>query len=60
MLTLKEAAAELGLHVDTLRWQIHNGKLKAHKIGPLWVLSRRELETYRATHMRHPSEPSDA
>ena len=55
MLTLKEAAAELGLHVDTLRWQIHNGKLKAHKIGPLWVVSRRELNKYRAIHMRHPS-----
>jgi excisionase family DNA binding protein len=59
MLTLKEAAAELGLHVDTLRWQIHNGKLKAHKIGPLWVVSRRSLDTYRAKHMRHPPEPSE-
>ena len=38
----------MGLHVDTLRWQIHNGKLKAHKVGPLWVVSRRSLEKYRA------------
>ena len=45
-MTLKEAAAELGLSVDTLRWQIHNGKLTASKIGPLWVVARKEVERY--------------
>ena len=60
MLTLKQAAAELGLHVDTLRWQIHNGKLKAQKFGPLWVITREELDTYRSKHLRHPAEPQRA
>jgi len=46
-LTLTEAAAQLGLAASTLRWQIHNGKLRARKVGPLWVVSEREVERYR-------------
>ena len=59
MLTLKQAAEEVGLHVDTLRWQIHNGKLKAQKLGPMWVVTRAELDKYRVQHMRHPSPRSE-
>jgi excisionase family DNA binding protein len=47
VLTLEEAAARLGLAASTLRWQIHKGKLKARKLGPLWVVSEREVERYR-------------
>ena len=46
MLTLSEAAARLGVTAATLRWQIHNGKLKARKVGPLWVVSEKEVERY--------------
>lgn len=46
MLTLAEAAAELGLSSSTLRWQIANGKLKGVKYGKTWVISRRELDRY--------------
>lgn len=52
-MTLKEAAAALGLSVDTLRWQIHNGKLNASKIGPLWVVERAEVERYGRENRRH-------
>lgn len=46
-LTLVEAAAELGMSPTTLRVQIRNGKLKARKVGPVWVVTRREVERYR-------------
>jgi excisionase family DNA binding protein len=47
MLTLAEAAARLGLAHNTLRWQIRNGKIRAKKIGPLWVVTDAEVERYR-------------
>lgn len=46
VLTLAEAAAELGLSAETLRWQIHRGKLKARKVGPVWTVSEREVKRY--------------
>lgn len=46
-MTLKQAAAVLGLSPDTLRWQIKNGRLKAHKFGPIWVVEPAEVERYR-------------
>lgn len=51
-MTLNEAASRLGLAASTLRWQIRNGKLKAKKIGPVWVVSQRELERYRRVSRR--------
>jgi excisionase family DNA binding protein len=48
MLTLQEAAAQLGLSPSTLRVQIRNGKLRARKIGRDWHVSEREAERYRA------------
>ena len=50
--TLEEAAARLGLAASTLRWQIHKGKMRAKKVGPLWVVSEREVERYRREHLR--------
>ena len=47
MLTLTEAAAQLGLAASTLRVQIRNGKLKARKVGRDWTVSEREVERYR-------------
>ena len=46
-MTLKEAAILLGVSAETLRWQIHNGKLKASKHGPVWWVTRAEVERYR-------------
>ena len=58
MLTLAQAADELGLAAATLRWQIANGKLKARKFGNSWVITRRELERYRIEHQRTARGPS--
>lgn len=51
-MTLTEAAEMLGIDPGTLRVQIHNGKLKARKIGPIWVVSKREVERYRRENKR--------
>lgn len=47
MLTLAEAAKRLNLSPETLRWQVRNGKLRARKVGPVWVITPGELERYR-------------
>jgi excisionase family DNA binding protein len=52
MLTLAEAAKRLGLSPDTLRWQIRNRKLRAKKIGPIWIVSEREIARYERENKR--------
>lgn len=52
MLTLTEAAKLLHLNPGTLRVQIHNGKLRAKKIGRDWFVTRREVERYAKQHLR--------
>jgi excisionase family DNA binding protein len=44
--TIPEAAAALGLAPSTLRHQIKNHKLKAHKMGGLWYVNPAEVERY--------------
>ena len=52
MLTLAEAAARLNLSPETLRWQVRNGKLRARKIGPLWVVTEKEVARYARENKR--------
>jgi excisionase family DNA binding protein len=51
-MTLNEAAATLGLTPDTLRQQIHAGKLRAEKLGRDWHVAPKEVERYRTHHLR--------
>ena len=46
-MTILEAAAALGLASSTLRHQIKNRKLKAHKFGSIWYVAPEEVERYR-------------
>lgn len=46
-MTIREAAASLGLVADTLRWQVHNGRLAAFKRGRDWHVTPAEVERYR-------------
>lgn len=46
-MTLKEAAASLGVTPDTLRQQIAAGRLKATKRGRDWWVTKGEVERYR-------------
>jgi excisionase family DNA binding protein len=51
-LTLTQAARILGLSADTLRWQVHNKKLRARKTGNLWTVTADEVERYRREHKK--------
>ena len=52
VLTLTEAAVLLGVDPGTLRVQIHNGKLKARKVGPIWTVTPREVARYERENKR--------
>jgi len=51
-MTLVEAAIRLGLDPGTLRVQVHNGKLRARKVGPIWTVTEREVERYARENRR--------
>jgi hypothetical protein len=51
LLTLSQAADELGLKPATLRSQIRFGAVAGTKIGPIWTVSRKEVERYRENHL---------
>ena len=58
MLTLTEAAIELGLASSTLRHQVQTGRLAAQLFGKTYVITADELERYRATSLGRPGRPS--
>ena len=58
MLTLTEAADQLGLSASTLRHQVQAGRLRARLIGKTYVVTEREIERYRATSLGQPGRPS--
>ena len=58
MLTLTEAADELGLAASTLRHQVQAGRLRARLIGKTYVVSGREVDRYRREHLGKPGRPS--
>jgi excisionase family DNA binding protein len=58
VLTLTEAADQLGLAASTLRHQVQAGRLRARLIGKTYVVTAREVERYRADHLGKPGRPS--
>lgn len=58
MLTLSEAAVQLGLAASTLRHQVQAGRLAATLIGKTYVVSPGEIERYRATSLGKPGRTS--
>jgi len=58
MLTLTEAAIELGISAATLRHQVQGGRLSARMFGKTYVITADELERYRATSLGKPGRPS--
>jgi len=46
-MTLPEAAELLGLAPSTLRWQVKNRRIKAHKMGRTWYVTSEEVARYR-------------
>lgn len=51
-MTLKQAAALLGVTPDNLRGAIARGSLKATKLGRDWTVTPKEVERYRTEHRR--------
>lgn len=51
-MTLKEAAAQLGVTPDNLRGAIARGTLKAAKHGRDWWVTDAEVERYRRENRR--------
>ena len=58
MLTLVEAADELGVTASTLRHQVQAGRLRARLLGKTYVVTPREVERYRREHLGKPGRPS--
>ena len=58
MLTLTEAADQLGLAASTLRHQVQAGRLRATLIGKTYVITEGELARYRAEHLGKIGRPS--
>lgn len=52
LITLKEAAAQLGTSPDNLRARIARGTLKARKMGRDWFVEQREVDRYAAQNRR--------
>jgi excisionase family DNA binding protein len=45
-LTVQEAAQLTGYHAEYLRTLIREGKITAHKFGPVWAIDKSGLLTY--------------
>jgi len=58
VLTLTEAADQLGLAASTLRHQVQAGRLRARLVGKTYVITEGELARYRAEHLGKPGRPS--
>jgi excisionase family DNA binding protein len=57
LLTLGQAAAQLGITADTLRAQIRKGRLRATKLGRDWLVEAGEVARYRRFSLGHPGRP---
>lgn len=60
MLTLAQAAAQLGLSPTTLRNQVNAGRLEATLVGKTWVVTQEAIDRYRAERMGRIGRPAKA
>lgn len=58
VLTFSQAAESLGLATVTLRVQTQRGKLKATKVGSVWLVTKDEVERYRREHLGKGTPPA--
>ena len=58
VLTLAQAADSLGLAHATLARQARPGRLRAQKVGPVWVVTRAEVERYAGASKGRPGRRS--
>lgn len=58
-ITLADAARELGVAHATLTKQAQLGRLKAVKVGPIYLVSRAEVDRYREWSKGRPGRKSE-
>lgn len=58
MLTITQAADLLGLAPATLARQARLGKLRAEKTGPIWLVTRKEVDRYADASLGRPGRRS--
>jgi len=57
IITLAEAAEELGIAASTLRHQAQGGRLEARNVGKTWITTRQEVERYRREQLGQVGRP---
>lgn len=57
LMTVKDAASELGISTGRVRVMITSGRLSAEKVGTQWLIKPKDLEKVRN---RKPGRPSKA
>lgn len=58
LLSLADAAAELGISASTLRHQAQAGRIRARLFGRTWITTRQEVERYRRESLGSPGRPA--
>ncbi len=58
LLTLRDAAARLGITADTLRAQIRRHRLRATKLGRDWLVEEAEVARYERTSLGRTGRPT--
>lgn len=57
VLSLAEAAAELGVSPGTLRTQVRRDRLRARRVGGTWITTREEVLRYRTEDLGRHGRP---
>lgn len=57
LMSLADAERELGLAANTLRRQVHLGRLEATLVGKTYVVTPAEVERYRREHRGQRGRP---
>lgn len=57
LLSVREVADALGVHPETIRRLIHDGRLEAIRVGRVLRIARAELDRFVASQRVRPNRP---
>jgi excisionase family DNA binding protein len=57
LIGLPQAALELGVHRATVNEMVHDGRVRAIRVGPAWFIDRSDLEALKASYRRPKNSP---
>ena len=55
--TLAEAAKEFGFSQGHLRYLVSRGLIEGHKVGPIWVTTRKAVADYARDEFKRSKNP---